>query len=344
MTSISLRTRGARRSRGGARGRYWAALVAAVSLATACAAPAALPPPLAGDYSGYSLPDGAQILPPVSSAPLPPPDPNSCGALSSLRPDPTVRPETAPPGSALAAIRARGRLIVGTDQNTNLFSFRDPKTGTLQGFDIDLAREIARDLFGDPSKVEFRLLTSAGRFDALENNDVDLVIHATSITCERAARVGFSTVYFEAYQRLLVPEGSGISSPADLAGKRVCTFIDTTSLATIQRVAPTATIVGVPDWDDCLTTLQLGQADAASTDNSILAGLAAQDPNLEIVGPNLELEPYGIVANKNNDDLVRFVNGTLERLRTDGTWTRLYDRWLSLLGPATGPPAPSYRD
>ncbi|WP_124390587.1 glutamate ABC transporter substrate-binding protein [Rhodococcus wratislaviensis] len=324
--------------------RYLGELLVASSLCVACAAPEALLLPTTGDYSESRLTDGAQILPPASVIPPPPPDPSSCGALASLRPDPRLQPETAPPGSALAAIVARGRLIVGTDQNTNLFSFRDPKTGTLQGFDVDLAREIARDLFGDPSKVEFRLLTSAGRFDALEQNEVDLVVHATSITCERATRVGFSTVYFEAFQRLLVQEGSGISSPADLAGKRVCTFIDTTSLATIQRTAPTATIVAVPDWDDCLTTLQQGQADAASTDNSILAGLAAQDPNLEIVGPNMEAEPYGVAANKMNDDLVRFVNRTLERVRTDGTWMSMYDRWLQLVGPTDGPPMPNYRD
>ena len=318
--------------------------MAATALCVGCAAPEAVALPVTGDYSEFHLPAGAHVLPPASVVPPVPPDPTTCGALSSLRPDPRLRPETAPPGTALAAVAARGRLIVGTDQNTNLLSFRDPTTGTLQGFDIDLAREIARDLFGDPSKVEFRLLTSAGRFEALENHDVDLVVHATSITCERATRVGFSTVYFEAFQRLLVHKVSGISSPADLAGKRVCTFIDTTSLATVQRVAPTATIVAVPDWDDCLTTLQHGQADAASTDDSILAGLAAQDPHLEIVGPNLELEPYGVVTNKDSDDLVRFVNATLERIRTDGTWMRMYDKWLPLVGPTDGPPAPSYRN
>ncbi|UZG59649.1 glutamate ABC transporter substrate-binding protein [Rhodococcus opacus] len=350
MTRFRRRTRNAELSCVGVRHpagsprQYVAALLAAVSLCAACGVPEVLPPPPTGDYSQFHLPDGAQVLPPASVVPPVPPDPSTCDALSSLRPDPRLRPETAPPGTALAAIAARGRLIVGTDQNTNLLSFRDPTTGTLQGFDIDLAREIARDLFGDPAKVEFRLLTSTGRFEALEHNEVDLVVHATSITCERAARVGFSTVYFEAFQRLLVPKGSGISSPADLAGKRVCTFIDTTSLATVQRVAPTATIVAVPDWDDCLTTLQHGQADAASTDDSILAGLAAQDPHLELVGPNLELEPYGVVANKSNDDLVRFVNATLERVRTDGTWMRLYDKWLRLVGPTDGPPAPSYRD
>ena len=55
-------------------------------------------------------------------------------------------------------------------------------------------------------------------------------------------------------------------------------------------------------------------------------------------------EPYGVVKNKSNDDLVRFVNATLERVRTDGTWMRLYDTWLRLVGPTDGAPAPSYRD
>ncbi len=90
--------------------------------------------------------------------------------------------------------------------------------------------------------------------------------------------------------------------------------------------------------------LQQRQADAVSTDDAILAGLAAQDPTLEIVGPSLETQPYGIGINKTNTDLVRLVNGTLDRLRVDGTWMRLYDRWLTVLGPVAGPPTPTYRD
>lgn len=248
-----------------------------------------------------------------------------------------------PPGGSLAAIAARGRLIVGTDQNTNLFSFRDPTTGTLQGFDIDVAKEIARDLFGDPSKIEYRLLTSAGRFPALENGEVDIVVKSTTITCERAERVAFSTVYFQASQRLLVHTNSGITGPTELAGKRVCSVFDTTSLATIQRVAPEATIIAVPDWDDCLVTLQQGQADAVSTDDSILAGLSAQDPNLEITGPPLEPEPYGISVNRNEPDLVRFVNGTLDRsaqtapgrASTTTGWPLCSDRLRPHPGPTT---------
>ena len=262
---------------------------------------------------------------------------DSCDASASLRPSTEA-------GPAEEAIRQRGRLIVGLDQSTNLFSFRDPVSGQLQGFDVDIAREIARDLVGDPSKVEFRLLTSPERITALENQTVDIVVNAMTITCARAEQIAFSTVYFEASQRLLVPKDSDVQGPADLAGKRVCAQVDTTSLATVSRVAPAATLLAVQNWDDCLVALQQGQADAASTDNSILAGLAVQDPNLHIVGPSLEPEPYGIGINKAQDELVRAVNASLERIRDDGTWRSLYQKWLTVLGPAPGPPEPKYRD
>ncbi|WP_052032914.1 glutamate ABC transporter substrate-binding protein [Rhodococcus wratislaviensis] len=309
-----------------------------------CSAPEPVTPAVTGDYTELSLPDGTQLIPPSGTTPAAPQAPSTCGALASLRPGPSVPTGGAPPGRLVADILARDRLIVGVDQNTNLFSFRDPNTDTLEGFDVDVAREVARDLLGDAAKVEFRLLTPGGRFDALEKNQVDIIAQTITITCQRAERVAFSTVYFEAYQRVLVANGSGISGPADLAGKRVCAAADTTSLATIQRVQPQATIVAVPDWADCLMVLQQRQADAVSTDDAILAGLAAQDPTLQIVGPPLETEPYGIGINKTNTALVRSVNGTLERMRTDGTWMRLYDRWLTALGPVTGPPAPTYRD
>jgi len=192
--------------------------------------------------------------------------------------------------------------------------------------------------------VEFRLLTSPERISALQDGTVDIVAKAMTITCARAEQIAFSSVYLEASQRLLVPKDSPVRGPADLAGKRVCSQVDTTSLATIARVAPAAILLAVQNWDDCLVALQQGQADAVSTDNSILAGMAAQDPNLEIVGPSLEAEPYGIGVNKSQEDLVRAVNASLERMRGDGTWMALYQKWLSVLGPVTGPPAPKYRD
>jgi len=98
------------------------------------------------------------------------------------------------------------------------------------------------------------------------------------------------------------------------------------------------------NWADCLVALQQRQVDAVSTDDSILAGLMSQDPYLHIVGPSMDAEPYGIGINLNNTGLVRFVNGTLERIRRDGTWNTLYRKWLTVLGPAPVPPTPRYSD
>ena len=90
--------------------------------------------------------------------------------------------------------------------------------------------------------------------------------------------------------------------------------------------------------------LQQGQVDAISTDDVVLSGLAAQDPNLEVVGPSIAVEPYGVGIRKESSDLVRFVNGVLDEMRADGTWQRLYDARLNSLGPSPGPPAARYQD
>ena len=145
-------------------------------------------------------PAGMQELAPE---PPQPPDPteNSCDRTASLKPFPTK----AEADAAVAGIRARGRLIVGLDVGSNLFSFRDPITGEIAGFDVDIAGEVARDIFGTPSAVEYRILSSADRVTALQNNTVDIVVKTMTITCERRKQVNFSTAYFTAYQRILAP-------------------------------------------------------------------------------------------------------------------------------------------
>jgi polar amino acid transport system substrate-binding protein len=89
--------------------------------------------------------------------------------------------------------------------------------------------------------------------------------------------------------------------------------------------------------------LQQGQVDAVSTDDTILAGLHAQDPDTKLVGPKLTDEPYGVAISKNSPDLVRFVNGVLERMRADGTWAKIYQDNLSALGAPPPPPAAVYQ-
>jgi polar amino acid transport system substrate-binding protein len=299
---------------------------------------------------------GSMVVPPAPTLPPPtpagmqemPPQPplspdktaNNCDPTASLRPF----DNPADADAAVANIRARGRLIVGLDIGSNLFSFRDPITGEIVGFDVDIAGEVARDIFGNPAQVEYRILSSDERVTALQKGEVDAVVKTMTITCDRRKQVNFSTVYLDASQRILAPRDSPITKPADLSGKRVCVAKGTTSLHRIREIAPPPIVVEVVNWADCLVTLQQRQVDAVSTDDSILAGLVSQDPYLHIVGPNMGTQPYGIGVQLDNTGLVKFVNGTLERVRRDGTWNTLYRKWLTVLGPAPAPPIPRYSD
>ena len=314
------------------------ASLALLTVALAACAPgpdlAAAPTPTLAPPTPAGMETLAAVPPPAQSAP------ENCDRTASLRPF----TDSAEADAAVAPIRARGRLVVGLDIGSNLFSFRDPITGEITGFDVDIAGEVARDIFGTPTAVEYRILSSADRITALRNAGVDIVVKTMTMTCERRTQVNFSTVYFTAFQRILAPRESPIAGPSDLSGKRVCVARGTTSLQRVQEITPPPTVVAVVTWADCLVALQQREVDAVSTDDAILAGLAAQDPYLHIVGPDMAEQPYGIGMNLTNTGLVRFVNGTLDRIRTDGTWDTLYRKWLTVLGPAPSPPEPNYLD
>ncbi|MBF6171596.1 glutamate ABC transporter substrate-binding protein [Nocardia blacklockiae] len=312
-----------------------ALVVASIAVLAACGADPAVP------RSGPAAP--VNPLPPKArEITTPPGTDRGCDAEASLRPGAQPAPGAMPAGSTMARIVAKGRVTVGVDQNTYLFGFRDPATGQLEGFDIDLAREIARDLFGDPNRIELRSVSTAERLPALQNKQVDLVVRTFSVTCERRREVDFSTVYYKAAQRILAQRGGPIRALPDLAGKRVCVTFGATSSGPMFTLSNHPTVLGVDQWTDCLVALQQGQVDAITTDEPILVGLAEQDGNLQVVGDPLGFENYAVGVPKGEDDMVRFVNGVLDRIRGDGTWQRLYSAHLNALGPAAGAPAPRY--
>jgi polar amino acid transport system substrate-binding protein len=288
---------------------------------------------------------GKAALPPAAAA-----TPDCGDPTASLRPPAAMpAPGQMPSGSTMAKILAEGHLTAGVDQNTFLFGYRDPKTNTLDGFDIQMVRDVAKAIFGDPNKVVFKAITSAQRISVLQKpvsqGGVDLVARTFTISCARLQQVAFSTVYYQAQRKVLVQANSPVTSIADLGGKRVCATIGSDSLSQGQNDAKPPVPVAVNDWSDCLVLLQQGQVDAVSTDDTILAGMRAQDPNTKIVGGSIAPEPYGLAFPKSSTDFVSFVNGVLQHIRTDGEWTQTYDKWLgNRLGPTPAPPQPAYSD
>ncbi|SDZ44726.1 polar amino acid transport system substrate-binding protein [Amycolatopsis xylanica] len=243
----------------------------------------------------------------------------------------------------MAKIKERGHLIAGVDQTTFLFGFRNPTSGALEGFDIDMAKQVAKAIFGDENKIRFRAIPSKLREDVLKEKQVDIVVRTYSINCSRLKDVAFSSVYYKAGQKILVDKSSRVKSLPDLANKKVCATKTSTSLTKIATDPAKPVPVSVDNWSDCLVMLQQGQVDAVSTDDVILAGMAAQDPTVQVVGEPFTTENYGIGIPKENEDMVRFVNAVLEDVRGNGVWKQSYTRWLGGRLPDADPPQPTYK-
>jgi polar amino acid transport system substrate-binding protein len=171
---------------------------------------------------------------------------------------------------------------------------------------------------------------------------VDIVADAFTINCGRKRKVDFSTVYYDAGQKLLVPRDSNATSIADMAGKHVCVTKTSTSLDTLVKVQPRAIPHTVDQRTDCMVALQEGTVDAVTSDDAILLGFKAQDPDTKIIGSRFADEPYGMAISPAHPEFVRFVNGVLAGMRADGTWRRIVSHWLGNVAPIPAPPRALY--
>ena len=250
-----------------------------------------------------------------------------------------------PGGASVQAIRDRGALHVGVSADTLLMGSRNPLTGQIEGFDIDMLNAVSAAIFGDARPLQFRVITSAQRLEVLENHEVDLVARTFTMNCERWETIAFSAEYLTAGQKVLVTRDSdaqSIEALEALGDQRVCAPEGTTTLERLQETYPGVEAVPAPTHTGCLVLFQQGKVEAITGDDTILAGFVAQDPYAKVVGEAFSAEPYGIGVAADQVDLVQFVNGVLDQAKADGTWAASYDRWLGALGPAPAPPVSVY--
>ena len=283
------------------------AVMAVAALAASCSSGA-----------GISLPSSPTTGAPTTAASSPTTAPPDCGdPRQSYAPDPSPNIPT------IDAIKQRGRLRVAVSADTLLFGFRNPDTGQLEGFDIDVAKAVAKAIFGDESKIEYKVVSYAQRIPALMNDEVDLVADVMTMNCSRWAQINFSSQYYEAGQKFLVRTDSTAQSVDDLAGKDVCVANGSTNIEELKKY-PKLRVTGVDDVSDCMVLFQQGKVDAVTADDTVLAGFVKQDPYAKVIGDQITQEPYGLGLQKSQVDLVRFVNSVLEDIRTDGRWEQFY--------------------
>jgi polar amino acid transport system substrate-binding protein len=271
------------------------------------------------------------------------PDPAADPTRSFEPLSPMPAPGAMPAGSTMAGIVQRGKLRVGVSADTLTFGARNPITGDIEGFDIDMLKLVAKAIFGDDNnRLDFTVITYAQRLPSLIANNVDVVAHTMTINCKRWQAIAFSSTYFVSAGKVLARSNNPATTLQELvdANNTICTFKGSTNNDYVTATFPNATRLVTDDITDCLVAFQQSKADAIISDDTVLAGFVLQDPYAKILDQRLTDEPYGLGVNKDQSDLVSFINGVLQEARRDGTWQELYNaRLAAALGPATPPVA-----
>jgi glutamate transport system substrate-binding protein len=236
-------------------------------------------------------------------------------------------------GAAHASVLDRAaddnKLVIGVKYDQPGLGLKD--AGGLRGFDVDVARYVARRLGGPDVRVQFKEARSAVREEMLRRGQVDLIFATYSITPERHRKVDFAGPYYVAHQDTMVrADDKTINRVDDLEGKRLCQAPGSNSWKrVIEEKSIKAEPVAADTYSGCLTKLKAGQLDAVSTDDLILAGFAVQDPSaVRIVNVPFTDERYGVGIKQGDIDGCEAVNKALTEMYQDGTAGRLLDKWF----------------
>ncbi len=230
----------------------------------------------------------------------------------------------------LQDVRARGKLIAGVKTDYPPLGFLDKK-GVNQGFDIDIAKAVSKELFGNEDAIQFVPVTSGNRIEFLISKKIDIIVATLTITEGRRKEVDFSVPYFITGQLILVRGDSKISRYHDLAGKKVATIRGSTGDIAIEELVPTAERVKFERNSEALQALKERRVEAFVQDYVLLFNLLRKNPGLKMAN----LQPfrparYGLAVRKGDKEWLDFVNSTLAKMKETGEYQKLLEKWFGL--------------
>jgi glutamate transport system substrate-binding protein len=240
-------------------------------------------------------------------------------------------------------IKERGKVVIGVKEDQPNLGYKDPTTGEYSGFDISIAKLIAAKLGFAADKIEYKPIPSVSREQAIVNGDIDYYVGTYSITDSRKEQISFAGPYFIAGQDLLVrKDDESITGPDTIKGKTVCSAKGSTPIKNIKdnKARFGAETVEFDKYSDCVRELLNSKVDAVTTDDAILKGYAAQQPDdLKVVGKPFSTEKYGVGLAKDDKALRDKINDILAAAVSDGDWKKIYDATLGKSGSDAEPPA-----
>ena len=229
--------------------------------------------------------------------------------------------------NTLDKIINRNLLIAGVRQDAGPFGYMNEQ-GQNEGFDIDVARYIAKKLTGSEKNVKFVTVTSNTRIEAVTSGEVDMVIATMSNTESRRYLIDFSIPYYIAGQTAVVKNDSKIYTFADLRDRTTIVVLGSTSEQNLRRIIPTARIVGYSDYKEAFKALKEGKGDALSTDDTIISGFMAKNKGYRALESRLSTEHYSIGIKQTDDKLLKHsLDSIITEMKNNGTLKQLKDKW-----------------
>lgn len=259
----------------------------------------------------------------------------ACTPQVAPSPSPSVSPTATPvatprfdPSSFQYALQLQGRIRVGIAEASPPFSTKDG--ATYRGFDADLARELAKAIYGAPAAsdpdrfIQWVPVVSATRVSVLTDDKADVVVSTFAITEERKQLVDFSDPYFISGERVMVKTDAAARTIDDLAGKTVCTVRGSPNERTVVAKIEDVRLLSIDSWSTCADALEQGQADAVSADETVL--LSLRRPDMRLLAGYLSEERIGVGVKTGRTSFVPFLNSVIGRLVAGGVWAELYKR------------------
>ena len=244
-------------------------------------------------------------------------------------------------GSTMERLNKAQAIKVGTKFDQPGFGLKG-LSGKPEGFDVEVAKIIVKELGIPEDKIEYVETPSKVREDVIVNNNVDFVVATYTINDKRKERIAFAGPYYEAGQNIMVKKNdTTITGPDSFKDgtKKVCSVTGSTPAEEIKKyVKDVATqLVLFDTYDKCRDALNGGQVNAVTTDNVILLGYIAKDENaFQLAGDNFTKEPYGIGVKKEDTAFRGFINDTLDKAFKDGTWKKAWDDTAGKFGAELG--------
>ncbi len=240
------------------------------------------------------------------------------------------------PAGTLQQIAKTGKFRIGFRESSPPMSFLD-KSGNPAGYSIDLCKRIAtgvKNKIGKEVTVEYVPVTSKNRFDALVNNEIDILCGPTTKTLSRSARVGFTQLTFVTGTSFMTLPGKEIRDVAGFNGKKLGVSRATTTENVLKKLLKEslsdAQVVLANTTTEGLEALKSGEIDAFFSDQVVLMGVAmTSDEKIAIASAVFSYEPFALAIRRNDDDFRLVADGVLSQLYRSGLILETYDRWFS---------------